>query len=1076
MVSEAEWEEQMLDELSFHGWLPRQGKDVAPGTDDGRDSWDDIVLPGRTLAALRKLNPTVPGEYLIQALAEIRAPKSQDPLAENFRLHQILVDGYRGVTYVDSNGVEQNPTIRFISHSVDDNEFLAVNQVTIRSADVVRRFDIVLYVNGLPVVIAELKRAGAEAADIASAHAQLATYLREFPMAFRFVVLTVVSDGIHARYGTPFTPLNHYSPWNVDDDGRPLGRLDPADLVEPGVDPDEVWLPVTVEMFDLVPGIFNQERFLQLQRDFVAFDEGADGYAKRIAKPHQYFAVTKAVGSTVDALESNGKAGVVWHTQGSGKSMEMELYAHAVSRQPKLKNPTLVVVTDRTELDSQLFEAFNRSQLLAESPINVTTRRQLREELTNRVTGGIYFTTLQKFGLSAKERESGLDHPLLTDRRNIIVMVDEAHRSHYDDLDGFARHIRDALPNAAFIAFTGTPLSTAERDTQEVFGRVIDTYDLTRAVADGATVPVYFEPRLVAVKLAREVNEDELDAAADEAVTGLDEVERERVEKSVAVINAMYGAPTRLEALAKDIVDHWEKRSAAMLSFIESPGKAFIVGATREICANLYEEIIKFRPEWHDDAVDKGVVKVVYSGSASDKGVVAKHVRREALNKVIQKRLKDAEDPLQIVIVKDMMLTGFDAPPLHTLYLDRPLKGALLMQTLARVNRTFRGKPDGLLVAYAPLVENLSKALAEYTETDQAKKPVGRNIDEAAVLARQLIATLDEVCAGYLWRKQLQGDTRSWVKAAVGLTNYLRSPATPGNQPGEGDTALVDRFRKFANQLARAWALAAGSQTLEDLRPTAKFYEEVRVWMGKFDAQERQAQGRPVPEEIQRLLSSLVATSTETGDVIDIYEAAGMPKPSLSQLGPEFVAKTLQAENPHLAIEALRDLLTEESTKATSRNLVRHRAFSQKLRELMNKYTNQQLTSAEVIAELIELAKEVAAEGNRGAHFTPPLNSDELAFYDAVSANESAVELQGEDILAEIARELVGVMRRDVKTDWTVRDDVKAKLRSSIKRLLVKYKYPPDKQPEAIRLVIDQMESMAPSFASGMSNVAKGGS
>lgn len=1049
MVSEAEWEEQMLDALAFHGWIPTPGKDVAPGVEGGRESWDDVVLPSRTLSALRNLNPTVPGEYLVQALAELRAPKSQDPLAENFRLHQIFVDGYRGITYVDSNGVEQSPTIRFVSHNVNDNEFLAVNQVTIRSADVERRFDIVLYLNGLPVVIAELKRAGSESADIASAHAQLATYLREFPMAFRFVVLSIISDGITARYGTPFTPLNHYSPWNVDDEGRQYRS-----------DPDQ-WEPVRLEVEDLVNGVCNQERFLQIQRDFVAFDQGAEGYAKRIAKPHQYFAVTKAVGSTVDAVESNGKAGVVWHTQGSGKSMEMELYTHAVSRKPKLKNPTLVVVTDRTELDSQLFEAFNRSQLLAESPINVKTRKQLREELTHRVTGGIYFTTLQKFGLTGKEREAGLDHPLLTERRNIIVIVDEAHRSHYDDLDGYARHIRDALPNAAFIAFTGTPISTADRNTEEVFGGVIDTYDLTRAVADGATVPVYFEPRLIAVKLAGDVTEDDLDAAADEAVTGLDEVERERIEKSVAVINAMYGAPARLQALAKDILNHWDKRSEAMVPFIESPGKAFIVGATREICANLYEEIIKLRPEWHDDAVDRGAIKVVYSGSASDKGVVAKHVRREALNKVIQKRLKDAADPLQIVIVKDMMLTGFDAPPLHTLYLDRPLKGALLMQTLARVNRTFRGKPDGLLAAYAPLVANLSKALAEYTETDQAKKPVGRNIDEAVVLARRLIASLDDICAGYPWRQQLHGDARTWIKAAVGLTNYLRSPATPGNQPKEGELSLVDRFRKHANQLARAWALAAGSQTLDDLRPTAKFYEEVRVWMGKFDAQERQAQGRPVPEEIQRLLSSLVATSTDTGEVIDIYDAAGMPKPSLSELGPDFVTKTLQAENPHLAIEALRDLLTEEGSKATRHNLIRHRAFSEKLRELMNKYTNQQLTSAEVIAELIELAKEVAAEGNRGAQFTPPLNSDELAFYDAVSSNESAVELQGEDILAQIARELVAVMRRDIKTDWTVRDDVRAKLRSSIKRLLVKYKYPPDKQPEAIRLVIEQMEGLA---------------
>jgi type I restriction enzyme R subunit len=388
------------------------------------------------------------------------------------------------------------------------------------------------------------------------------------------------------------------------------------------------------------------------------------------------------------------------------------------------------------------------------------------------------------------------------------------------------------------------------------------------------------------------------------------------------------------------------------------------------------------------------------------------------------------------------------------------------MQTLARVNRTFRGKPDGLLVAYAPLVENLSKALAEYTEADQAERPVGRNIDQAAVLARQLITSLDEICAGYPWRKQLHGDAKSWIKAAVGLTNYLRAPATPGNQPAEGEAALGDRFRKLANQLARAWALAAGSETLDDLRLTAKLYEEVRVWMGKFDAQERQAQGRPVPEEIQRLLSGLLATSTETGEVVDIYEAAGMPKPSLSDLGPEFTTKALQSENPHLAIEALRDLLTEETAKATRYNLVRHRAFSEKLRELMNRYTNQQLTSAEVIAELIEFAKEVAAEGNRGAHFMPPLDSHELAFYDAVASNESAVELQGEDILAEIARELVGVMRRDIKIDWTVRDDVRAKLRSSIKRLLVKYKYPPDKQPEAIRLVIEQMESMAPRMLS----------
>jgi type I restriction enzyme, R subunit len=1053
MFSEAEWEDVALERLSDHGWDTLAGNQIAPGAEGGRTSWDDVVLRGRLLAAMRRLNPLVPGEYLEQALAEIVAPTSQDAIAENYRLHQILVHGYRGISYVDHDGIEQNPTIRLVSHLVEDNDLFAVNQVIVRSKDVERRFDVVLYLNGLPVVIVELKKAGAKNADIASAHAQLATYLHEFPMVYRFCVASVISDGIIARYGTPFTPLNHYSPWNVDDDGKPM---------KPGADAADMSLGVELEY--LIDGVCNPERFLQLQRNFVAFDGGAGGYEKRIAKPHQYFAVTKAVATTVAATQSNGKAGVVWHTQGSGKSMEMELYAHLVAAQPQLKNPTLVVVTDRTELDSQLFETFNRSRLLAESPVKITTRTQLRTALTDRKTGGIYFTTLQKFGLTEAERHAGLDHPLLSDRRNVIVIVDEAHRSHYDDLDGYARHIRDALPNAAFIAFTGTPISFDDRNTQDVFGSVIDTYDLTRAVDDGATVPVFFEPRLVAVKLAGDVTEEQLDEAADEATHGLDDVERSKIEQSVAVINAVYGAPARLSALAADIVAHWEQRSEAMRPFISSPGKAFIVAATREIGAKLYEEIVALRPDWHDDAVDKGVIKVVYSGSASDSGPVAKHVRREGLNKVIQKRLKDAEDPLQIVIVKDMMLTGFDAPPLHTLYLDRPLKGALLMQTLARVNRTFRGKPNGLLVAYAPLAENLNQALAQYSDTDQAEKPVGRNVDEAAALTRTLIGTLDAICSDYPWRQQLHTDTKSWIKAAVGLTNYLRSPSTPGNQVTEGEETLGQRFRRFANQLSRAWAVASGSETLADLRPTARFYQEVRVWMGKFDAQERQASGEPVPEEIQRLLAGLVASSTATGEIVDIYEAAGLPKPSLSDLGPEFTLRAQKAENPHLAIEALRDLLTEESAAVTRNNLVRQRAFSERIRELMNKYTNQQLTSAEVIAELIEMAKEVAAEANRGQSFTPPLSEDELAFYDAVSTNDSAVSVQGEDVLAQIARELVEVMRRDVKTDWMVRDDVRAKLRSSIKRLLVKYKFPPDKQPDAIRIVIEQMEAMAPRY------------
>ena len=1053
--SEAEWEQIALDLLAEPlGWRPKSGDQIAPGSGE-RDTWDELLLRPRLLEALRRLNPAVPGEYLQQALAEIASPKSQDAITENHRIHQCLVDGFR-LSYIGDDGNEVNASIRLLSAEPSENDWLAVNQVTLVRGDYKRRLDLVLYCNGMPVSVVELKKAGSEAADVAAAHAQLQTYLREFPMVFRFCVFTLASDGIFAKYGTPFTPLNHFSPWNVDDDGEPVKLGDTND-----------W-DATTGMEIALLGLFNQERFLQLLRSFVAFDEGANGLAKRIAKPHQYFAVTKAVGSTVQAVESNGRAGVVWHTQGSGKSMEMELYANAVTRHPKLKNPTIVVITDRNELDGQLYGTFEESLLLPEKPRQVKRRSELRDELSNRTTGGIYFTTLQKFGRSEAEKYAGTDHPLLSDRRNVIVVVDEAHRSHYDDLDGYARHLRDALPNATLIAFTGTPISFDDRNTRDVFGEYIDIYDLSRAVDDGATVPVYFEPRLIKVGLASDVTEETLDEAADEATVGLDDTERARIEASVAVVNAVYGAPERIDSLAQDLVAHWENRRGLMTKFIEAPGKAMIVGGTREICANLYTAIVALRPEWHSDELDKGVIKVVYSGSASDVPPVSDHVRRESANAVIKERFKSVDDELQLVIVKDMMLTGYDSPPLHSLYLDRPLKGALLMQTLARVNRTFRGKEDGLLVAYAPLADNLAKALGEYTKTDQDRKPMGRDVDDAIALTLSLVDTLRGMLAGYDWRAVLaKGGPKRFLNAVTGSVNYLRDPETPGNRVPEGEETLAAAYRRYSGQLSRAWALSsgAGSQELEQRRPEIQIYEEVRVWMAKFDAADRQARDEPVPEDIQRLLGQLIASATASGDVLDIYEAAGMPKPSLDDLSPEFIARTQQARNPQLAIEALRKLLIDESKRSTQNNLVRQRAFSERITELMNKYTNQQLTSAEVIAELVALAREVAAEANRGNSFVPPLNHDELAFYDAVAQNESAVEVQGEGVLASIARELVEVMRRDVRTDWTVRDDVRAKLRSSIKRLLVRYGYPPDKQVHAIKLVLEQMESMAPRYS-----------
>ncbi|WP_040156210.1 type I restriction endonuclease subunit R [Mobilicoccus massiliensis] len=1066
--SEAMWEDMAMNVLAELQWTPLKGEQIAPGTGE-RESWKDLVIPSRVAAALTRLNPDVPQTYLQQAQAEILRPRSNDALAENYRLHEVLTQGYHGVTYLDSAGVERTPTIRLMSTTVDDNDWLAVNQVTIRDGEHHRRFDVVLYSNGLPVAIVELKRSGDSKASSAGAHAQLELYLREFPMVFRTVLLTVASDGATAQYGTPFTPYEHFSPWNVDDDGTVV-RAGEA------FGDEEYTTPLGV----LLHGLFNQERFGQLMRGYTAFSERDGVLTKRIAKPHQYFAVTAAVGSTVEAIRSDGRAGVVWHTQGSGKSMEMELYAAAVHRTPELANPTIVVVTDRRELDGQLFQTFRDSRLLPEAPVQIATRAQLRAELTGRRTGGIYFTTLQKFGLSKAEKDAGATHPELTDRRNVLVVVDEAHRSHYDDLDGYAAHLRHALPGASFIAFTGTPISFTERDTRATFGGYVDVYDLTRAVEDGATVPVYFEPRLIPLARMEEATEEDIDRAADEATEGLDTLERAKVEKSVAVINELYGHPDRIRTLAADLLEHWDRRKTAMLPQIETGGKAMIVCATREIAARLYDEIVAQRraagdDTWHSDAIERGKVKVVYSGTTTDPDPISHHVRRGHEQQTIQSRIKKPDDELELVIVKDMLLTGFDAPSLHTLYVDRPLKGALLMQTLARVNRTYRGKDNGLLVGYAPLADNLEAALAEYSDTDRREKPQGRHADEAVGLALDLLAQLDALLPFDRSEEMKKHPAQvAYLRTVIAAANRLVSPecrSTADLGGGEADEdqpeSTYARYRRLVGQLNRAWAIGGGGETLAAKRDDFRFHSEVRVYLAKLEAGERRASGKPVPEDIARLLRSLIVDTTTPGEVVDIYAVAGIERPDLGRLTPGAIEALRRTPAPNLAIEALRSALTEDSHAVTGGNLSRERQFSERLAALMNRYVNSQLTAAEVIEELLRVASDIAAEARRGEQFTPPLHRDELAFFDAVSQNDSAVLLQGEDTLAQIARELVAIMRRDVKTDWTVREDVRAKLRVSVKRLLVKYDYPPDKQPEAIRLVIEQMEALAPKYVEG---------
>jgi type I restriction enzyme R subunit len=1048
-MSEADWEHVAMEHLAELSWFPVNGKQIAKGSGE-RESWDELIISGRLRDAVARINPKLPPSAVDDVVTTVMTATSRDALTENHRMHEYLTKGIRSVVYTDEYGAEQNPTVWLIDRrDLDNNDFLAANQVTVVDGEHRRRFDIVLYVNGMPLGFVELKKVGDDSDDLKYARNQLATYARELPLAFRCNVACVVSDGTSALCGTAFTPFEHFAPWNVDDDGEPVKQ-------PPERDED---LPLVLMMY----GLFQPARFIELLTGYVTFARTEDGLVKRLAKPHQYFAVSRAVGKTIEAVRSHGRAGVVWHTQGSGKSMEMELYANQVLTHPSLGNPTIVVLTDRTDLDDQLYDTFAVSELLPEKPLQIATREDLRTELANKRTGGIVFTTLQKFGRTKAERDSGAAHPLLSDRRNIIVIVDEAHRSHYDDLDGYARHLRDALPYATMIAFTGTPIAMADRNTRDVFGDCIDVYDLTRAVEDGATVQVFYESRLIELKLPAGVDPEVIDERADEATAGLDDSQRERIQQAVAVMNALYGAPTRLEKLSKDIVEHWEARSAQMRKFIGVPGKGMIVCATREIAAKLYERIIGIKPDWHNPDIRKGRVKVVYTGGPGDEEFVQQHVRRPSQNKVIQHRAKDPDDDLELVIVQSMWLTGFDSPPLHTMYVDKPMRGAALMQALARVNRTFRNKQDGLLVGYAPLTENLYAALAEYTARDQNTKPLGRDIDDAIAKVQDLLAVIgDEILGDYDWQGVRAGKApRAYLNAVLGAVNFLRDPSNPGNQVEKGELTLGERFRAASAQLVRMYAICSSSGALTDLRKDIAFFEEVRIWMAKYDAEERRARGETVPPDVEMYLRQLTAEAIEAGGVTDIYAAAGIERPDLSHLDDAFIKRMQEQRNPHLAIEALRRLVEQEMRKVTKHNIVRQQSFSDRLADLMRRYTNQTLTAAQIIAEVIALAKEVSADARRGEGFTPPLNSDELAFYDAVAQNESAVTEMGDNVLADIARDLVRVLRRDVTTDWVSRDDVRARIRSTIKRLLAKHGYPPDAQEDATQLVLRQMETFA---------------
>ncbi|MBB5633412.1 type I restriction enzyme R subunit [Cryobacterium mesophilum] len=1032
---EADVENLVLEDLAKEGWEVQHGGMIAPGELHAeRDDYRDVVLVKRLRVSVVRLNPDLPPDAVDDVVNTVLRADSQVVMTENWRGYQLLTQGVP-VEYRDG-GELRTVRARLVDwQDAASNDLLAVNQFTVQGVSE-RRPDVVLFLNGLPVVVLELKRPGEENATVRGAFNQIRTYVQQIPDLFTWNQVTVISDGHSARAGTFSAPWEHFAPWKTIH-----GELAPAAMPQLEV---------------LTRGMLNPARLLDLIQNFVVFTGEAGVLQKKIAKYHQFWAVNKAVFATVEAVEGDGRAGVVWHTQGSGKSLEMEWYAGKVMRHPAMENPTIVVLTDRNDLDDQLFDDTFAASMpgapLPELPVQAGTRAELKELLAQRAAGGIIFSTIQKFGLSKDDKDAGTAFPLLSARNNIVVMVDEAHRSNYDFIDGFARHLRDGLPNATFIGFTGTPIESTDRSTKQVFGDYIDTYDLTQAVDDGATVKVYYEPRLARVELPPDAL-GELDDAFAQATSGSEEDARERLKSRWARVEAIVGSEHRIRELAADIVAHWEERRQVL------PGKAMIVTMSRRIAAALYAEIARIRPDWVSDDDATGKIKVVITGSAADDELLQPHIRNKAALRALKARAKDPDDELELVIVRDMWLTGFDSPAMHTMYVDKPMKGANLMQAIARVNRTFKDKPAGLVVDYLGIAEDLKSALADYTKRDRQRQDLGQDLRDQAIPAMlETREVVDTILHGFDWRSLVAGGgPRAFLNALTATVEYLLAthPGPSGACTKEAP-CVKHRFLAQASRLTRLFTICVPSDEALSIRDDVAFFEAVRGQIAKVEGVDREGgDGAELDTAIRQIVSGAM---TGVG-VIDIYSEAGMAKPDLSLIDDSFVEKFTKSSHPNLQLELLRRLINDEITRVGKRNVVAGKQFSQMLAESVLRYQNRTLDAAQVVAELVALAKSLKEEAERGANLG--LTADELAFYDAIRSNDSAVTELGDDTLKKIAHELVEIVRRDAKTDWSVKEQVRAKLRATIRRLLLRYGYPPDQEEQATQLVLQQAEVLA---------------
>lgn len=1034
-------EEAALGWLEATGWQIVHGPDIAPDMPTAeRANYGEMVLAQRLRDALARLNPGLLAEGLDDAFRKLTRSEGPNLEIRNRAVHRMQVDGVT-VEYRRLDGSIAGAQAQVIDfEKPDNNDWLAVNQFSVSENKHSRRPDIVLFVNGLPLAVIELKNAAGENATIWTAFQQLQTYQHELPSLFAYNGVMVISDGVEARIGTLGAGREWFKPW------RTISGEGLADSRTP-------------ELQVVIEGVFEKRRFLNLLRHFLVFEDAGGGVlTKKMAGYHQFHAVNIALEETLRAAklapvgmaegggryESHRRAGgevgdrrvgVVWHTQGSGKSLTMAFYAGRVIREPAMNNPTLVILTDRNDLDDQLFGTFSRCQdLLRQPPVQAESRADLRAKLQVEA-GGVVFTTIQKF----LPEEKGDRHPVLSERRNIVVIADEAHRSQYDFIDGFARHMRDALPNASFIGFTGTPIELTDKNTRAVFGDYISIYDIQRAVEDKATVPIYYESRLAKLELD-ESERPKIDPEFEEATEG-EEVERkEKLKTKWAQLEAIVGSSKRLKLIAQDIVSHFERRLEAM------EGKAMIVCMSRRICVELYREIAALRPTWHHDEDDRGGMKVVMTGSATDPLDWQPHIRNKPRREALAKRFRDAKDPLRLVLVRDMWLTGFDCPSLHTMYVDKPMRGHGLMQAIARVNRVFGDKPGGLVVDYLGLAHELKQALATYTESGGTGETA---IDQEKAVAAMMEKY--EICCGLFhgfdWSKWISGSPAERLSLLPAAQEHILA-----QEHGK------DRLLAAVKDLSQAFALAVPNAEALRIRDDVAFFQTVRAILAKRAPSEAKTQ-----EELDLAIRQIVSRAVAPEGVVDIFAAAGLKKPDISILSEEFLAEVRGMPQRHLAVELLRKLLSGEIKTRSRKNVVQGRSFAEMLEQSIRRYQNRAIEAPQVIEEMIGLAKDMRRAHERGEALK--LSEEELAFYDALETNDSAVKILGDDTLRTIAREVAEAVRKNVTIDWTMRENVRAQLRVIVKRILRKYGYPPDKQEKATKTVLEQAEVLCAEVA-----------